>query len=1437
MTVKVINSTIAGPLTLNAAYAYTTIRPTGGVTIASPSGIGVDGPSVFGETWTLENAGTIAASGNDGAGVYLYNGTVINSGLITAGLYGVEIKEGGVVTNVAGGTILSRNDDGVRFKYAAGTMVNDGLVSGGQVGVFDYPGSVITNLSQGTIAGGNYGIGGYGTVINAGTIAGGSTVDNAVAFAAGTAAHLIVDPGAVFVGTVNGGNTIGGTATSTLEFASTAGRGTLAGLGSHYVDFGQVSIDSGANWTIGGSNSIVAGQTLTNAGNFYGDGTITNSGLVDTTSAGIVQYGGLFINDGSITAGGLVGVTVLSGAVVTNSTGGRITGGSFDGVQVHAGGTFVNAGYVSSGEFGGAYAYPGGVVTNLAGGTLTGSRWGFSDSGATLVNAGTIAAPNSLGNAVIASVYVAADSRVVVDPGAVFIGTVDGGNVIGAAYVSTLEFASASSYGTFSGLGSKYVNFAEVTVDAGAYWTATGSNTVVVGQTLTDSGYFYTAGDFTNDGVIDAVSSAPIFPDSGTFVNAGTVIASGGFAIDAPPGSTSPVTIANTGFISGTRLGVFLGDRNSTLVNDGYITGGTHGVYGNTGTNVVVNNADGTIAGAQLGFYGYGTVTNAGTIAAGSGSGTSVDFYAGAANELIVVPGAVFVGTVNGGNTIGAAQTSTLDFTTGAGHGSFAGLGSQYVNFGQVSIDAGANWTASGVNTIVSGQTLTDAGYFFDTGTLTNAGLITVGTHAIGQNGGVFVNDAAITTDGGNVGINAYSGAMVSNSAGATITGGGWDGVQVHSGATLVNAGLIIGAAFGGAYGYPGGVVTNLAGGTLIGGAFGFDGFGFTLVNAGSIAATYGGGDAVGVVASADARVVVDPGAVFIGTVNGGNTIGGTYVSTLEFASGSSVGSFAGLGSHYVNFAQVSIDSTAHWTVTGVNLLASGATMTEAGLFSSFGPFTNDGYINVTGTNSLNEYNGTFGNNGRITVTGGAGYALYVEGGLVTNAATASILGGVKYGVDTSGNATLVNAGLISAGPRGGAYVGAGGGVTNLASGTIAGSGYGFSGYGFTLVNAGTVAAPNASDDAIHTLPKADARVVVDPGAVFIGTVNGGNPIGSTHLSTLEFAAGSAAGGFAGLGSQYVNFAEISIDSGAAWTASGANTLASGYTLHDAGRLTLASDLAGGGEVLLAGSGVTLVAAGGATIGPSIGDLLGNTIELLGTVEHDAGFVGGALTLDGGTTLTLAGSYSAGQIVVSNDGSNTFIVACFAAGTRIEGAFGPVPVEALRTGDLVRNFAGHLMPVRWMGHRRTDLARHPRPHDVMPVRVRAGAFGEGVPARDLVLSPDHAVFVDGRLVPIRYLINGQSIVQETRRSVTYWHVELERHDVILAEGMPCETFLDTGNRGAFENAPGAVQMTPEFARAVWAAEGCAPIVTDPADASLRALHLRLLARARQAVAA
>ncbi len=178
------------------------------------------------------------------------------------------------------------------------------------------------------------------------------------------------------------------------------------------------------------------------------------------------------------------------------------------------------------------------------------------------------------------------------------------------------------------------------------------------------------------------------------------------------------------------------------------------------------------------------------------------------------------------------------------------------------------------------------------------------------------------------------------------------------------------------------------------------------------------------------------------------------------------------------------------------------------------------------------------------------------------------------------------------------------------------------------------------------------------------------------------------------------------------------------------------------------------------------------------------------------------------------DVTTTSALPCFAAGTRILTLRGEVAVERLRLGDMVPGPDGVGQAIVWLGHRSLACARHPRPQDVWPVRVRAGAFGEGLPARDLRLSPDHAVFVDGVLIPVRYLVNGATIVQERAARVTYWHVEFARHGVMLAEGLPCESYLDTGNRGAFANGGAVVQQHPDFALAIWATVACAPLVRD-----------------------
>jgi hypothetical protein len=237
----------------------------------------------------------------------------------------------------------------------------------------------------------------------------------------------------------------------------------------------------------------------------------------------------------------------------------------------------------------------------------------------------------------------------------------------------------------------------------------------------------------------------------------------------------------------------------------------------------------------------------------------------------------------------------------------------------------------------------------------------------------------------------------------------------------------------------------------------------------------------------------------------------------------------------------------------------------------------------------------------------------------------------------------------------------------------------------------------------------------------------------------------------------------------------------------------------------------------GAQTGSSvtITDLGSNLASDLHTVTFALGLL---WELHGPATLSFAMTSPSAQSF------GTEQVYCLTAGTLIRTPHGDVPVETLRKGDRVvtARDGGRIAPVRWVGHRRVAPARHPRPWDVNPIRIRADAFGPGEPRRDVRLSPDHAVFVDGILIRARDLLNGATIVQEEVDEVAYHHIELDIHDVLLADGLPVESFLDTGNRGAFANGGVPVAVHPDFSRAVWASESCARLVWEgPQVAAVR----------------
>ncbi|MBS7545778.1 Hint domain-containing protein [Ancylobacter oerskovii] len=156
--------------------------------------------------------------------------------------------------------------------------------------------------------------------------------------------------------------------------------------------------------------------------------------------------------------------------------------------------------------------------------------------------------------------------------------------------------------------------------------------------------------------------------------------------------------------------------------------------------------------------------------------------------------------------------------------------------------------------------------------------------------------------------------------------------------------------------------------------------------------------------------------------------------------------------------------------------------------------------------------------------------------------------------------------------------------------------------------------------------------------------------------------------------------------------------------------------------------------------------------------------------------------------------------ACFLAGTLIATPEGAVPVERLKAGDLVRTVGGAARPVRWLG-RQTVSTRFTDPLRVLPVRIEAGALGEGVPARDLHLSADHALWLDGLLVQAGALVNDVTITRraDVPESFVYYHVELDDHALILAEGVPAESFVDNVSRRRFDNWQEAPAREPNGA--------------------------------------
>jgi hypothetical protein len=596
----------------------------------------------------------------------------------------------------------------------------------------------------------------------------------------------------------------------------------------------------------------------------------------------------------------------------------------------------------------------------------------------------------------------------------------------------------------------------------------------------------------------------------------------------------------------------------------------------------------------------------------------------------------------------------------------------------------------------------------------------------------------------------------------------------------------------------------------------------------------------------------------------------GAYVgdNTLTVANGVVVNptaSAAGATGVYSNYSGAVLDNSGSISgnsgaTTTVNNGGIGVDFTQGGTVNNYSTgVINGGYtgaLNATGgagvvlgsTDSLDNVGGIYGGN---SDTGNGGVALDVAGAgsSIQNQSGAVITGGSSYSGFSGGNGVdLLAAAEVHnfAGGRitGGTTYGGSGGVgvyVNASGATLLNDAGGFITGGVSVTGsdgAGVDLAANA------TMTNAGS---IAGGSSYSGSSSGGAGVDLAAANATVTNTGSITGGFSlsGSGGAGVDLAAANATMTNTGSITGGNSqYGSGGVgvILNGGMLTTSGSVAGGHGVSSYNYAVdfqsssTMVVESGAKFTGDIGGFAhGDTIDLT-----NLAFTGQGPVLDSTTTYTLDGLTFVGDIgktfLFSSDGSSgtDVTIACFRRGTRILAERGEVAIESLKIGDRVMTSAGVTKPIRWIGRRSYSGESAWCDSEVLPILIRVGALADDVPRRDLWVSPEHAMFVDGMLIPAAALVNGVSIVQDDSiDEVTYIHLEFDTHTVIYAEGAASESFVDDESRSMFDNASEYARLYPNTAPEP--ARFCAPRVEDGEE--LEEVRRRLAARAERLPAA
>ncbi len=804
------------------------------------------------------------------------------------------------------------------------------------------------------------------------------------------------------------------------------------------------------------------------------------------------------------------------------------------------------------------------------------------------------------------------------------------------------------------------------------------------------------------------------------------------------------------------------------------------------------------------------------------GGGTLTGGAAAAIDGSVAVSGAAKVSFLSTGVGTGAGQTGMLVLsgagtswtdTGSGGSGGFqagASTNNQPGN-GVIQVTLGAS--LSGSDTDVLGVTAGSQGNLSVSGggTVSDAGLVVgaAGMATATVNGGSIVSSGSLVVGqaaGGQGALTVSGPSSAVTASGTMIVGmGGIGSLQIQNQATVHSGGTPSSSH--------GVDVGQLAGGI---GTIAVSGTGSHLINNGQFIVGDSGLGNLSILSGA--TVTTNPGTA--------GSIAGLVVGNAAGAAGSSV-NVSGAGSR--------LDVTGLLDVGAVGSaslqLAGGATVTAESLDAgNVADAVGQISLSGAGTEFLVTNDATVADDGTgvLSVLSGATFAAKsLTIGSQGDSSGALIVSGTGSEVNLSGAlniGTALGIGDLTVGP--GAAVHAS--VVSLQGQVVLEGGLldptvQLINQGQTVGGFGTIAAGDIVDEGVIQAGanKASQKLLLVVGTISGGgtlTVNGNQP-GSNNAGILQINAG----GTMELTGAVLNAATTTFTDNL--TPSGTYTVNNSVvdvTFADAAGVLKLDDIAEfAGTITTFHAGDSFFITGGTLSNPAV--VNGNTLTFA-----DSGTNAGAGGID---SIIFGSQISAAGFNIVN---NTVQVACFASGTGIATTRGLVPVQSIRPGDHVCTvLGGDTAEVIWVGRRAVDCARHPNPTKVWPVRVSAHAFGRGMPASDLVLSPDHAVYVDRVLIPIRLLVNGQSVRQELTDRVMYHHVELARHDVLLANGMPAESYLDTGDRSKFSNG-GVIVLHPDFSARAWEMQGCAPLVqTGPVLAAVRKRLAADVARRRR----